>query len=62
MQFAANEAGRLSWAGELHSALGEFFSLYRILCEVHYLTHDRFDESQVRRQNARRTGVTTEQC
>lgn len=54
--FAADEAGRLSWAGELHSAMTEFFSMYRILCEVHYLTHDRLGESQVRKEHAKKKG------
>lgn len=52
LQFAADEAGRLSWAGELHSCIAEFFSLYRILCEVHYMTNGRIEGSQVRQQNA----------
>lgn len=54
LQFAADEAGRLSWAGELHDSIAEFFSLYRILCEVHYMTNGRIEESQVRQQNARK--------
>jgi hypothetical protein len=54
LHFAADEAGRLSWAGELHFSIAEFFSLYRILCEVHYMTNGRIEESQVRQQNARK--------
>jgi hypothetical protein len=54
LQFAADEAGRLLWAGELHSSMAEFFSKYRILCEVHYLTHNRLGESQIRKQHAKK--------
>ena len=54
LQFAADDAGQLSWAGELHSAFNEFFSMYRILCEVHYLTHDRLGESQVRKEHTKK--------
>lgn len=61
MQFAADDAGRLSWAGELHLAVTEFFSMYRILCEVHYLTHDRLNESQLRAQHAKRKGRMNKQ-
>lgn len=59
LQFAADEAGRLSWASDLHESIGEFFSLYRILCEVHYLTNGRGEESQVRQQNARKKSQST---
>lgn len=58
LQFATDEMGRLSWAGELHFALAQFFSMYRILCEVHYLTHDRLGESQMRKQQAKKKGRT----
>lgn len=61
MQFAADDAGRLSWAGELHFAVAEFFSMYRLLCEVHYLTHDRLSESQVRAQHFKGKGRTNKQ-
>lgn len=54
LQFAADEAGRLSWADELHDSIADFISLYRILCEVHYMTNGRSEESQVRQQNARK--------
>jgi hypothetical protein len=61
LRFAADDASRLSWAGELHSAMAEFFSMYRILCEVHYLTHDRLGESQVRKQHAKKKGRSNKQ-
>lgn len=54
LQFAADDAGRLSWAGELHSSMNEFFSMYRTLCEVHYLTHDRLGESQVGKEHTKK--------
>jgi hypothetical protein len=40
-RFFANESVRLSWAKELHTAFGDLFSEYRILCQVHYITHNR---------------------
>ncbi|MEX0161698.1 hypothetical protein MRBLPD1_000152 [Pseudomonas brassicacearum] len=40
---------RLPWAGELHAAIAELLSQYRILCDVHYLMHDRKSESQLGR-------------
>lgn len=52
-QFFANDAKRLAWAGELHAAIAEFLSTYRILCEVHYLMHDRSGESQIRQQHVK---------
>ena len=61
LQFAADDEGRLSWAGELHSAMAEFFSTYSILCEVHYMTHDRRGESQMRKQHAKKKGRTNKQ-
>jgi hypothetical protein len=45
--FAADDAGRLAWAGELHSTIAEFLSEYRVLCEVHYVMHGRRSESQI---------------
>jgi hypothetical protein len=37
----ANGSVRLRWAEELHTAFGDLFSEYRILCEVHYFIHNR---------------------
>jgi len=51
--FFANGAERLVWAGELHAAIAEFLSEYRVLCEVHYLMNDRWAESQIRRKRVR---------
>lgn len=42
--FFERKLERLSWARELHLALAEFFSQYRIICEVHYLLNDRKGE------------------
>lgn len=53
MRFAVDDMDRLTWAQELHSALDEFFSSYRVLCEVHYVMHGRESESQIRRDNIR---------
>lgn len=53
-QFFAYDAERLPWASELHAAIGEFFSAYRIQCEVHYLLNDRRSESQLGRMRANR--------
>ncbi len=53
-RFFDNNAERLSWARELHSALVKFFSKYWVLCEVHYLLHGRLSESDLTRHRARR--------
>jgi hypothetical protein len=52
--FFANDAKRVVWASELHMAIAEFLSEYRILCEVHYLVHGRLGESQIRRDRLKR--------
>lgn len=40
-QFFDNGSVHLRWAKELHAAFGDLFSEYRILCEVHYMIHNR---------------------
>ena len=35
---------RLEWADELHVGFGDFFSGYRILCQVYYAVGSRIDE------------------
>lgn len=56
-RFFANDAERLSWSRELHTAIAEFFSQYRVLCEVHYSMHGRKSEMALaktpKRQNAK---------
>lgn len=42
--FFAKDAERLPWARELHTAIAEFFSQYRVLCEMHYILHGRKSE------------------
>ncbi|WP_254460338.1 DUF6896 domain-containing protein [Xanthomonas sacchari] len=37
-------AGRIPWARELHQAFKEFFSNYRVECEVHYILNGRRGE------------------
>lgn len=43
--FFSGVEDRLEWALDLHSNFASFFSDYRVLCEVHYLTNDRRSES-----------------
>lgn len=45
--FFDKEVERLPWARELHMALSDFFSQYRIYCEVHYLISGRKGESDL---------------
>ncbi|PWK99434.1 hypothetical protein C7431_102237 [Pantoea allii] len=45
--FFDNEVERLSWAFELHRALSDFFSQYRVFCEVHYVLNGRKGESDL---------------
>ncbi|WP_370553165.1 hypothetical protein [Edwardsiella tarda] len=42
--FFNKEVDRLSWAFELHMALSDFFSQYRVFCEVHYIINGRRGE------------------
>lgn len=42
--FFAKDAERLPWVRELHTAIAEFFSRYRVLCEVHYILYGRKSE------------------
>jgi hypothetical protein len=57
LRFAFDDEGRLAWAGELHFAIEKFFSQYRVLCEVHYLMHNRSIESRIVGQPAKRRKV-----
>lgn len=41
---------RLPWARELHMALAELFSQYRVLCEVYYVMNGRKGESDLIRK------------
>lgn len=54
LRFALDDGGRLKWAEEIHAALEDFFSNYRVLCEVHYLRNDRWKESQIGTKRPRR--------
>ena len=42
--FFYERRGRLEWAEELQLAFGNFFSAYRILCEVYYVIGNREDK------------------
>lgn len=50
-QFFADDGERMEWAKGLHAAFADFFSNYRILAEVYYLTRGRYGESQIRRES-----------
>ncbi|MBU4682934.1 hypothetical protein KC222_13055 [Cedecea davisae] len=54
--FFCTEVERLPWACELHIALSDFFSQYRVFCEVHYVINGRKGESDLikKRQHALR--------
>ena len=54
-KFLSKEAGRLSWALEVHDALKRFFSNYRIQCEVDYAMNGRKGEVDIGRGRSRRT-------
>ncbi|GAB5606542.1 hypothetical protein TK5_26230 [Sideroxyarcus sp. TK5] len=43
-RFFNEQPNRLEWAEELQSAFDNFFSSYRILCQVHYVIENRSDE------------------
>jgi hypothetical protein len=57
-RFFANGAVRVTWAEELHAALADFFSMYRVLCEVHYVMYGRTSEMQTG-QNRPKRGKTS---
>lgn len=43
-RFFYERPSRLEWAEELHSAFEQFFSNYRILCQLQYVMENRTDE------------------
>lgn len=43
------EESRIDWAEQVHQQFDDFFSSYRISCEVVYLTSNRLSESSIRR-------------
>lgn len=45
LQFFNKDTDRLLWARELHTAIEQFFSKYRIECEIHYIVNGRKGES-----------------
>ncbi|ASM32007.1 Uncharacterised protein [Serratia marcescens] len=47
--FFDNKLERIQWARELHMILAEFFSQYRVSCEVHYLINGRRGECDLTR-------------
>lgn len=49
-RFFAPDANRLPWARELHDAFTDFFSDYRVYCEVHYSSNGRRGELRVTRE------------
>ncbi|WP_296661731.1 hypothetical protein [Paraburkholderia sp.] len=58
-KFLSGEVNRLEWAEELHEKFSEFFSEYRILCEVHYILNGRNSESQLVKQDSKRRRTST---
>ncbi|MEJ1167868.1 hypothetical protein [Variovorax sp. CCNWLW235] len=40
-----SQTERLEWAKELHEDFKGFFSSYRVMCFVHYVTNERLDET-----------------
>lgn len=46
-QFLEGKHNRLEWAEDLQAALGDFFSEYRILCQVHYIVQGRKEECSI---------------
>ncbi len=53
-QFFDHDADLVLWSREIHAALAKFFSMYRVLCEVHYTTHKRDGESDLFKQRMHR--------
>ncbi|CAE6708321.1 hypothetical protein PQQ59_18470 [Paraburkholderia aspalathi] len=57
-RFFAPDSKRLPWARELHDAFTDFFSAYRVQCEVHYAFNGRRGELRVTREPPRRHTMT----
>ena len=53
-RFFAPDENRLPWARELHDAFSDFFSAYRVKCEVHYAVNGRRGELRVTREPPQR--------
>nr|KAA0528700.1 hypothetical protein F0321_04150 [Enterobacter asburiae]KAA0533199.1 hypothetical protein F0320_09255 [Enterobacter dykesii] len=53
-QFFDAEVNRIQWAKDLQAALSDFFSNYRVFCEVHYLVNGRNGESDFIREKLKR--------
>lgn len=49
-RFFDPDAERLPWARELHFAFADFFSAYRVRCEIHYANNGRLGELRVARE------------
>ncbi|MUJ39697.1 hypothetical protein [Aliivibrio fischeri] len=43
-RFIESQPNRLEWAEKLQVSFGEFFSLYRIISQVHYIKNNRKEE------------------
>jgi len=43
-RFIDSQPNRLEWAEKLQATLGEFFSLYRVISQVHYAINNRKEE------------------
>lgn len=50
-KFFSDDGERLVWARELHAAFESFFSSYRVMAELHYLTVGRYGESRLRAES-----------
>lgn len=48
--FFEPDAGRLLWARDLHDAFKDFFSAYRLECEIHYSSNGRWGEVHITRE------------
>lgn len=57
--FFDGRAERLCWARELHVVLTEFFSQYRVCCEVHYVINGRKGESDLIKKKGKRARKLT---
>lgn len=57
-RFFVEGTDRLAWARELHLAFADFFSSYRVSCEVHYMVNGRYGElTRGRKGTERANGI-----
>lgn len=53
-KFFSDDGERMGWSRDLHATFASFFSSYKILAEMHYVSSGRFGESLIRQESLER--------